>query len=126
LSKKPKLKREVPSQLPRSTDPPDEDYTQPDWSKYPVVSDEEEEDDGYILRLGPNGNGYYEKSSTRGDIPSESKEDPSTTTTTEMPSTTQPPTEVTTPESLDKFLTNVMTIVTMVNLNLDHIYMIIP
>jgi hypothetical protein len=124
-TKKPKFKRQVSNQngLPRSTEPPDEDYTQPDWSRYPVVSDEEE-DDGFVLRIGTNGNGFYGKSSTRGDIPSESKEDPSTTTTTEMPSTTAVAvTEPTTPESLDKFLTNVMTMVTMVafaNMNMQR------
>ncbi|OXA56807.1 Transmembrane channel-like protein 3 [Folsomia candida] len=116
-TRKPKFKRTTHSKsnFPngKPTDPPDEDYTQPDWSKYPVVS-EEDEDDSFVLKLGRNGNGFYGKSSTRGDIPVEPKEDPSTTTTTEMPSTTTFLPEPTTPESLDKFLTNVMAVVTMI------------
>lgn len=139
-----------------TTDAPDDDYTQPDWSKYPVVSGEvepvdpghsgegpfvmieggettteEEESDmnnaitpmvgpGGDLILGENGRRKYmiNKQTTRGDIPSEWDEEKTTSTTTEMtstssttmaPSTTLEPT----PDSLERFLTNVMTMVTL-------------
>lgn len=117
-TRKPKFKRATQKnqysfKRTKTTDPPEEENTQPDWSKYPSVSEEEEEDENFVLKIGQNGNGFFGKSSTRGDIPV--KEDPvSTTTTTEMPPSTTFIPEPTTPESLDKFLTNVMAIVTMV------------
>jgi len=86
------------------------DYTPADLSKYPIVSDEELDENGLnVLQIGGNGHGWP-KLSTRGDIPGEAGHDTTTTTTTEIPSTT---TEKI-PESLEKFLTNVLTIVTMV------------
>ncbi|ODN05080.1 Transmembrane channel-like protein 3 [Orchesella cincta] len=128
--------------------PPDEDYTQPDWSRYPIVSGEEvveipeeilpeegggitvtEDDSGNtilpstnnVLIIGGNGDRKYwiGKQTTRGDIPSELDEEITTSTTTEMTSTsstttTMMPTTTEIPESLEKFLTNVMTMVTMI------------
>jgi len=110
-----KPKRNVYDDLGRlvlSTEPPGSDYTEPDDSKYPTVSNEYDEYNNLII--GSTGNGYIGKSSTRGDIPITVKDDPSTTTT-EMPSTsTALVTEPTTPESVEKFWTDVTAMVTMV------------